>query len=85
METVKRMSNVRAQAVAEASARRVLALVIRLKGREYASADKPLKESVLYGINQQLVDPNVFTRCLHDSMVIGLQRKYTTWKERYNT
>lgn len=76
--TVKGMSNVGAQAVVKTSARRIVTLVIRLKGGKYASTDKPLDEGVLHNVDQQLVDPSTFVRCFHGNMVIGLQCKYRT-------
>ena len=75
-EIVKRMSNMRAQAVMKTPVRREATLVIRLKGGEYSSTDEPLNKCVRYNIDQQLVSSNTFARFFHDSMVIGLQRKY---------
>lgn len=47
----KRTSNLRAQAIAKTPAGCEFALVIRLKGGKYASANKPLGKCVLYNVD----------------------------------
>ena len=75
-EIVKRTSNLRTQAFTETPVGHEATFVIRLKSGKYPSIDKPRDERVLYDIDQQL------TRFFHGSMVIGLQYKYTTKKNK---
>lgn len=74
---VKRVSNVRAQAVTKALVGCESTLVIRLEGGKYSSTDEPLSERVLYNVNHQLVSSDTFAKLFHDGMVIGLRYKYT--------
>lgn len=75
---VKRVSNVRTQAIAKTLVGRESVLVICLKGGKYPSTNEPLSECVLYNIDHQLADSNTLARLFHGSMVIGLRYKYTT-------
>ena len=50
-ETMKRVSNVRAKAVAKAPARREVAIVIRLKGGKYSTTNEPFGECILYNVD----------------------------------
>lgn len=79
-ETVKRVSNVRTQAITETLVGRESMLVIRLKGGEYTSTNKPLSECILYNVDHQLISSNAFARLFHGGMVIGLRYKYTAKK-----
>lgn len=81
-ELMKRASNLGTQAFTETPVGHETTFVIRLKSGKYSSADKPLNECVLYNIDHQLTNPNAFTRLFHGNMVIGLQYKYTTKKNK---
>ena len=81
-EIMKRASNLGTQAFAETPVGHKTTFVIRLKGGKYSSINKPRDECVLDNVDQQLASSNVFTRLFHGSMVIGLQYKYTTKKDK---